>query len=328
MRILIIGGTAFTGPALIQELLEHGHEVTYMHRGNTNDDRTAGANELILDRRDNAELTAAISSVPHEVLVDMVPFLAEDAEVTKQACKEAGSRVVAISSIDAYHAYGLIKKTEFGPIQPTPLTEQSELRTSNPDGPERDKLSIERIYMTDEELRATILRLPAIYGPRDKLRRLRGYLKRMDDERPAILRAQSLSTWKFSRGYTDNVAHAIALAVENEKAAGELFNVGEPHALTEMQFVQTIAKAAGWHGEIEVIADDQLPTELQPDVNFEQDWEVDTQKIRSQLGYCELIEQDDAFLRTVQWERANPPEVEPYPADYQQEDEVLAAHGD
>ena len=271
-------------------------------------------------------MARAVADTAPDVVVDMIPFTEEDANGTRLACRGRVPRVVALSSIDVYRAFGRIQNTEPGPLQPTPLTETSDLRETNrPNGPDCDKIAVERTYLNDAELDATILRLPAIYGARDKYRRFRGYLKRMDDGREAILLGPSLATWKFSRGYVDNVAHAVVLAVENDDAAGEVFNVAEPKAMTEREFVQAVGEAAGWGGEVKVIPDDQLPEYLRPSVNFEQDWDVDTGKIRTRLGYSELVDPREAFRRTVEWERTNPPDVEPFEYDYEKEDEALAA---
>lgn len=325
MRIFLIGGTAFTGPPLIRELMERGHDVTFLHRGNTHDTRTKGAHEIIADRKESSRLIDAIASTSPDIVVDMIPFTEEDAKATLIACKNVVPRVVALSSIDVYLAYGRIWKTEPGPIQPTPLTETSALRETNqPEGPERDKIAVERAFMDDANVSATILRLPAIYGPRDKQRRFRCYLKRMDDKRKSILLSKTISTWKFSRGYVDNVAHAIALAIEDDRASGKVFNVAEPIAMTETEFVRAIGKAAGWHGEVTVLQDAQMPKHIAPSVNFEQDWNVDTQKIRAQLGYTEIVDAHDAIRRTVEWERANPPEVETIEYDYDQEDKAIS----
>ena len=59
-------------------------------------------------------------------------------------------------------------------------------------------------------------------------------------------------------------------------------------------------------------------------INFEQDWEVDSQKIRAQLGFSEIVDVQEALRRTVEWERANPPDVEPHEYNYAQEDEALS----
>lgn len=323
MRILLIGGTGFTGPPLVQELLERNHEVTILHRGQTSDPRTSGAKEVIADRREEGALDRYVASCAPEVVVDMIPFTAEDAESTLRACGEIVPRIVALSSIDVYLAYGRIHRTEPGPVQPTPLTEGSALReTDQPEGPTRDKVGMEKAYQVGERP-ATILRLPAIYGERDHHRRFRSYLKRMDDGREAILLAESMAGWRFSRGYVENVAHAIALAIESPSVAGETFNVGEPMALTELEFVRAIGRAADWSGEIKVIPDAELPEHLQFSVDFGQDWVVDTSKLRERLGYSEPVETTEAFQRTVAWERSNPPEKEPFEWDYAKEDEAL-----
>ncbi len=283
-----------------------------------------GAREFIADRGDHSGLAAAIAEAEPEVVVDMIPFTPAEAKMAIGACKGIASRAIALSSIDVYLAYGRIHRTEPGPIQATPLSETSALReTVEPEGPDKDKVGVERVYLKDAELPATILRLPAIYGPRDKQRRLRAYLKRMDDARDAILLAESMAGWRFSRGYVENVAQAITLAIENSSAAGEIYNVAEPSAMTELEWVRRIGEAADWHGEVVVLPDIRLPKHLQPKVDFAQDWEVTTEKIRTQLGYAETVEVGDGIRRTIEWERSNPPEIEPFEYDYDKEDAAL-----
>lgn len=323
MRVFLIGGTGFTGPALVRQLLDRGHEVTCLHRGQTHDPRTHGAEEILVDRHDASALTRSISGAAPDVVVDMISFVASDADATRAACRNVVSRVVALSSIDVYWAYGRIKGTEVGPLQSTPLTETSVLRTTNPDGANCDNVAVERSFRADGSLSTTILRLPAIYGPRDRYRRTRGYLKRMEDGRETILLGETVSEWKFSRGYVDNVAHGIVLAIENDVAAGQVYNVGEPRAMTELEFVRAIGTATGWEGEVRIVPDGELPAHLQSPVDFRQNWNVDTRKIREELRYTEVVDIPEAYRRTVDWERANPPDVEPFEYDYEQEDAVI-----
>lgn len=172
----------------------------------------------------------------------------------------------------------------------------------------------------------TVLRLPAVYGPGDRQRRLFSYLKRMDDRRPAILLSEGQARWRWSRGYVENVAAAIALAVVDERAAGRIYNVAEPEALPEAEWVQQIGQAAGWSGQVVTVPEDRLPLALRSDYRWEQDWFVDSARIRRELDYTEAIPLDDALRRTVEWERAHPPaEIDPAQFDYAAEDAVLAA---
>lgn len=324
MRVFLIGGTRFTGPALIEQLVDGGHEVMCVHRGKTSALLPPSVREFIADRNDLASLRPALEEFGPDVAVDMFAFSAADAASGCDLLRGRVGRVVVLSSIDVYLAYGRIHRTEAGPIQATPLTEESELRkTDQPEGPKSDKLSVERIYRNANELPATILRLPAIYGARDHHRRLRCYLKRMDDRRPSILIGESIAGWKFSRGHVENVAHAIKLAIEQDRAANQTFHVAEPSAMTETEFIKTIAKAADWNGQIVAIPDGKLPEHLKFKVDFRQDWDVDSSKIRSLLGYTELIDTPTAVRKTIEWERQNPPKVESTPFDYDAEDLVL-----
>jgi len=193
--------------------------------------------------------------------------------------------------------------------------------------------------MNDSNLPATILRLPATHGPGDDKHRLFPYLKRMDDGRPAILLDEAYAGWRWSRGYVEDVAHAIALAVTDERATGRIYNVAYAETLSEAEWVKAIARVydSDWpltpdtrHPSVEVVAlpSDQLPQSLRRDMfDFSQQYEVDSNRIRRELGYSEIVPFDEALRRTILWERSNPPEkLLPEDFDYAAEDAALAAN--
>ena len=187
-----------------------------------------------------------------------------------------------------------------------------------------DKIPVERVLFGDPDIRGTILRLSAVYGPGSH--RLFGYLKRMDDRRPAILLGAGLARWRASRGYVDNVAAAIALAATDDRAAGRVYNVAEPDALPEADWVRAIGEAAGWRGEVIVLPDERLPAHLRQGLNAEQHLVVNTTRIRRELGYAEPVAREEALRQTVAWERAYPPATVPPDAfDYAAENAALGA---
>ncbi len=114
MQVLLIGGTRFTGPALVQQLLERGHEVAVFHRGQTRDPRSDPARQIVGDRKDTTALARAVAECRPDVVVDMIPFTAEDASGFMEACRGQVPRVIGLSSIDVYLAYGRIHRTEPG----------------------------------------------------------------------------------------------------------------------------------------------------------------------------------------------------------------------
>ncbi|HYJ47504.1 MAG TPA: NAD-dependent epimerase/dehydratase family protein, partial [Pyrinomonadaceae bacterium] len=241
------------------------------------------------------------------------------------------------SSADVYRAYGRLRRLESGPPDPVPLSEDAPLRESR--YPHRaqakaeedfaynyEKILVERVVMSEpSQLPGTVLRLPAVYGPGDPQHRLFGYLKRMKDGRRAILMEEGQSRWRWTRGYVENVADAIALAVRDERAVNRIYNVGEPEALTESDWVHAIGRAAAWDGEIVVAPKEMLPAHLLTGSDYDHHLFTDTSLIRAELGYNERVSRQEALHETIDWESTHPPAQMPdFHSEYAAEDEALA----
>ena len=159
----------------------------------------------------------------------------------------------------------------------------------------------------------------------DRQHRLFPYLKRMDDGRPAVLLDEAEAGWRWGRGYVEDIAHAVALAVLDERAAGRVYNVADPTAFTEAEWVRRIARVHGWRGELVVLPSAQLPPGLRVTFDARQEFVIDSSRIRRELGYAEVVEPDEALRRTIEWERAHPPEsIDPAQFDYAAEDAALS----
>lgn len=339
MRILVIGGTRFMGPVVVRMLHEEGHDVTVFHRGQSKFDLPEGVREILGNRRPLSAVAERLQEVDPEVVLDMIPVIEQDAIEVMRVFKGVARRVVAISSQDVYRAFGRVNMKESGPVEPTPITEESPLREnlypyrSQPpreaDDPQKwqddyDKILVERVVMGDPALSGTVLRLPMVYGPGDYQHRMFYILKRMDDGRPAILLDELEAQWKWTHGYVDNVAAAIALAVTDERAAGRIYNVGEPVTFTWAEWVGKIGEAAGWRGKIVTAPRGALPEPLREGINAEQHIVVDSSLIRRELGYREHVDIDEAIRRTVAWEQAHPPAtIDASQLDYALEDSYL-----
>jgi nucleoside-diphosphate-sugar epimerase len=181
------------------------------------------------------------------------------------------------------------------------------------------------VVMSDPELAGTILRLPAVYGPGDSRHGFFSHLKRMDDGRPAILLDENLARWRWSHGYVENVATAITMAITDDRASGRIYNVGEESIPTTAERLRRLAKLAGWMGEIVALPRNALPEHLRDAYNYSQDLAYGTSRIRSELGYKEVVSVDEGLRRTIAGLRAHPPAFEAAQYDYAAEDEALAA---
>jgi nucleoside-diphosphate-sugar epimerase len=336
MRILLIGGNGFIGPHVAAALESDGHEVVLFHRTPSGN---AARQEIIGDRQRLCDYRDRLRALRADMVIDVILSSGRQARELIAVFRGAARRVVAISSCDVYRACGVLHGSEPGPLEPVPLTEQSPLRTKLQTYPpdrikmlqqvfgwlddEYDKIPVEREILADAELPATVLRLPMVYGPGDRLRRLLPIVKRIADGRRAILFEEKFARWRAPRGYVENVAAAIAAAAANDAAAGRIYNVGEPENLSELEWAQRAAAVAGWTGEFVLLPADRMPAHLLMPGNTEQHWSTDTTRIREELGYREPISQEEAIRRTIEWERAAPTGSSPHAFDYAAEDAAL-----
>jgi nucleoside-diphosphate-sugar epimerase len=340
MRVLVIGGTGFIGSFVVKALVEGGHTVAVFHRGLKKPEQAADVREMRGERGLLATYRADFRDFAPAVVIDMFPYVEEDARTLVEAFRGLAGRVVAISSQDVYRAYGRLIGVEPGPPDPVPLLEESPLREKRfpyrgpapraAEDPQRwmddyDKIPVEQTVLSQPELPGTVLRLPAVYGPGDPQHRIYPYLKRMDDQRPAILVGRNVANWQWTRGYVEDVAAAIALAAVSEQAAGQIYNVGEAEALTEVDWVRAIGRTASWDGAIKIISTEKMPDGLRFDGDTRQNLLVDSGKIRRALGYRERFDRLEALRRTVAWERSHAPEkFPPGLLDYAADDKALA----
>ncbi len=334
MRVLVIGGTGFIGPHVVSRLLQLGHEVSLFHRGTKEGREPERAGHVYGQRERLPEFRDRFESFEPEVVVDMFPYFEEDALAVNKAFKGIAKRLVAVSSMDVYRAYGKIAGIESGPPESGPFEEDAPLRQElypyrgKIEGmDDYEKILVERVVMREGELPGTVLRLPMVYGPGDYQHRFYAFLKPMLDHRPALLMDEGLANVRLSFGHVEDVTEAIALAVCDERAADRIYNVGERDAITQAEWARLIGESVGWDGEIVEVPSEQLPAHLHTGLCTDQDLVADTGRIRRELGYEESVSRQQRVRQSVAWEQANPPEVDPERFDYAKEDEVLTRLG-
>ncbi len=277
LRILIVGGTRFIGAHAARQLVETGAHVTVLHRGRSESPLLAGVRHIRDPRAAYpiAEYPDAVKA-DWDVVVHMILMGEADARVAASAFEGRAGRLVMISSGDVYRAYGRLTGQEPGPPEPMPLTEDAPLRSVLYPYRARAKemgadyaLDYEKI-LAERVTRAAavpsvILRLPKVHGPEDN-----GGLA-------TIYAFARQPRWRWTHGHVENVAHAIVLAATHPAAPGHAYNVGEAVTPTMGERLARLpAKGSG------------LPT---PPFHYEQDLVYDTARIRTELEFCEVLDE-------------------------------------
>ena len=230
--VLVVGGTNFIGPEVVRSLVRRGTDVTVLHRGE-HEDELGDVRHIHADR---ADLASHVAEISPDVVLDMVPVHAAHAESVMAAAEaDRAGRVVAVSSMDVYRGFDVVHRKETT-VQPVPFTEESELRVHRYPYRSRfepgdamydyDKIDVEERVLGSVAVPGVVLRLPVVFGPKDRQHRLYGIARRIADGMPVIVMPEGLGVWRFGKAFRSNVADAIALGCVHPAAAGGIFNVG------------------------------------------------------------------------------------------------------
>jgi 2'-hydroxyisoflavone reductase len=238
MKVLVIGGTLYIGRLLVEELVKAGHEVAILHRKPKHDFGRRVEN-LMADRNDSDSLKEVLSGRRFEVVYDNAydwerGTTAAQVDATVQACGgNRLSRYIFMSSVAAY-GDGLNHK-ESDPLAPD--------YHANPYI--RFKASTERqlFRMYSKGLPVVTFRPPFIFGPGNPFYREQFFWDRLRGGRPIIIPGDGHRLMQFV--YVNDLVHALMRAMEEPRAVGEAFNIADPKPLTQVEFVERLAKIAG-----------------------------------------------------------------------------------
>jgi nucleoside-diphosphate-sugar epimerase len=195
----------------------------------------------------------------------------------------------------------------------------------------------ERVVMQAHEeghYNATHFRYPVVYGPRNVSPQDWSIIRRIFDGRRQLI-VPGGGTTLVSRGFAENVAHGVLLAVDNpEKSAGQVYNLAdESSTLTNREWIRLVAQLLNHEFEFIEIPFDMLPpgfADAVPVTLFPYHQVMDLSKIKQQLGYKDVVPVEKGMELTVRWFAENPlprgGEVEQLlgdPFNYEAEDRLI-----
>ena len=105
LKILILGGTQFVGPALVKAAVARGHQVTLLNRGVTNPGLFPELPLIKADRLIGIEAYDSSNDQPWDVIIDVWPEKSQLVDEATQAYAHLGCYYVFISSIAVYENF-------------------------------------------------------------------------------------------------------------------------------------------------------------------------------------------------------------------------------
>ena len=240
MECLVIGGTGFIGRALVDELLQAGHNVTLLHRRAKHDFGRRVKN-IQADRNDGASVRTALNGTSFQAVFDNVydwerGTTAGHIESTARAV--AGDRLERYIFMSSVAAYG----------DGLNHHESDALATDdNPDLYVRNKAMSERALFRLHQrigLPVVTLRPPFVYGPGhgNNYYREAFFWDRLREGRPIIVPGDGRRLMQFV--HVKDLVRAAIKSLDIPAAVGHAFNIANARPITQSELVEAFAATA------------------------------------------------------------------------------------
>lgn len=323
MKVLVTGGTGFTGSHLVRRILERGDEARVLdnQRGLVLDELEAAGAEILLGSITDAEVVNRavegcevvhhLAAAFRQLNVPAKHYRDVNVQGTRnvmEAALRSGTRKVVYCSTQGVH----------GHVENPPGDEDSPI--SPADYYQQTKYEGEAVVLefTAKGVPSLILRPTAIYGPGDPARFL--ILFRL---------AARGSFWMFGDGeatyhpvYIDNLVGAFEAAAKSEREDGRAYLIGDEHYYSLNELVRLVGEAIDVQTKVRHLPFRPLwlaavfcegvckPLRIKPPLFrrrvdwFRQVRAFRIDRARSELGYEPKVGIHEGLRRTGQWYRA------------------------
>ncbi len=320
MKVLVTGATGFLGSHVVEVLLEHGHEVVALVRATSDvaflEERKVELRQASLETGEGlAEALSGMEAVVHS------------AGVVKARSAEEFNRVNAEGSANLVRAAAQVEPKLRRFVYISSLAAHGPSSEGNPRDPAADaapvthygrsKLAGELAVLSHkDQLPITVIRPPAIYGPRDK--EMFAFFKSVSRRLVPLIGKENTA----SVIYGADCARAVVAALEKDHPSGRIYFVddGRIYTWSEMgralqdalevralpvRVPAAVFTAAAYASELYgkftrqsvMLTRDKLNELRQPH------WVCESQAIQKELGWRPSVDFYEGARETAQWYR-------------------------
>lgn len=322
MKVLVTGGTGFTGKALVHRLIEMGHQVValdYKEGLKTQEIRDWGAEVVLGSVTDMDVVRRAVEGVE---VVHHVAAAFREMDVPERYYYEVnvgGTRNVLQAALDAGVRKVIYCSTcgVHGNVDHPPAGEDAPIQPA--DYYQRTKWEAEPVAREffERGLKTTILRPAAIYGPGDPERFFLIFKRVAGGKFPMFGDGRTL----YHPVYIDNLVEAFILAMEEGRGEGEAYLIADEQYLEIEDLVRRVGKALGVDVKIphypvwpvvvagHIVEKACKPFGIHPPIFprrvdwYRQNRAFRIDKARRDLGYQPSVGIDEGLRRTAEWYR-------------------------
>lgn len=232
MKLLIIGGTRYFGKRFVQLMLDQGHSVSVLTRGNSQDSFGNKVTRLIADRTDKIQLNTVIKS-DYDVVVDNMLMNSKEADDAISILRNRIGHYVMTSTLSVYDpTTGAIFENDFEASQYVPNSNSAFQY-------QEGKRAAEHVLLS-APFSVSVMRIPVIVGPDDYTKRLLTHVKAVKENTKLYFPNPDA---KFSFLHSQDAARALMwLSTQKPK---DTFNISAPNAWTLRELMSCIESRTG-----------------------------------------------------------------------------------
>ncbi len=325
MKALVTGATGFVGSHVADKLLEKGYEVRCIARKSSNLRWLENKNIEIVTASldDKSSLEKAVEGVDYVYHIAGLTFARNYEEFLK------GNRDATKNLLEVVHKKApnikrflfVSSQTVVGPSKSldNPIDETTPRNPITSYGKSK-KAAEDEVLNYQGKLPFTIVRAPAVYGPRDT-----AIFDIFRAAKAGIGTMVGFNKKYISLIHSDDLSRGIIQATESEKAINQIYFISSEEFYNWKQLIDVIAKTM----DKKFILKIRLPHWLvlsvaalseffgkfskkppvfnyEKGIDFIQDyWTCSTQKAVEELGYKQMMSLEAGMKNTVEWYKAN-----------------------
>jgi UDP-glucose 4-epimerase len=316
MRALITGGAGFIGSHLSDALLEAGHQVSVL------DDLSTGSMENIAHLKSHARFRYTIESITNEPLLaelidgsDIVFHLAAAVGVkkiveepvhtietnvhgTEVVLKHANKKKKLVVIASTSEVYGKSIAVPFHEDDDLVLGPTPKHRWAYACSKAIDEF-LALAYWKEKKLPVIIVRFFNTVGPRQSGQYgmvIPNFVRQALAGHPITVHGDGTQSRSFT--YVGDVVGALLKLMDEPRAIGQVFNVGNPEEITILELAGRVRQLTGSQSEIVLV-----PYEQAYEAGFEDMPRrvPNLQKIHALIGYEPMVDLDEILARVIHY---------------------------
>ena len=236
MRALVLGGSRFLGPRLVQELVRHGHAVDALNRGTTPAEFPEGVGRLYADRQEPQQVASALSGREYDVVYDVSGLAPPETQTTMELLTGRVGHYIYVSTSAVYERRWTAPVTEDFPYNQVEGLAYGRNKAAT-------ELVLFKAYR-ESGFPVSVVRPWMVFGPGNSIpSREQLVFFRVQLGRPVFLPYNGYIHIQY--GHVQDLARAMVMMAGNSRCIGQVYNITGPDAITLNGYLQMIASLMG-----------------------------------------------------------------------------------